>query len=100
MEIDHAITLVLARSCLAALAISSGTASAGLKYDEVLRALDATHGDDVPGLETDALTTDRHVLFDVGFSAIEDLAEHGVDALQVELLLSMLAAAYDVGAMG
>jgi len=97
VEPDHAITLVLARSCLAALASSSRTAAAGLRYDQVLLALDAAHGDDVPGLETDALTTDRSVLFDVGFSAIEDLVEHGVDELQVELLLAMLTAACDVG---
>lgn len=97
MENDHAITLVLARSCLAALASSSSTAAAGLKYDEVLLALDGAHGDDVPGLETDALTTDRRVLFEVGFTAIEDLVDHGVDGLQVELLLSMLTAACDVG---
>lgn len=66
MEIDHATTLVLARSCLAALASSSSTAAAGLKYDQVLLAFDAAHGDDVPGLETDALTADRGVLSDVG----------------------------------
>lgn len=98
MESDYAITLVLARSCVAALASSSSTVAAGLRYDQVLIALDAAHGDDVPGLETDALTTDRSVLFEVGFSAIEDLVEHGVDELHVELLLTMLTAAYDVGA--
>lgn len=96
MNADHAITLVLARSCLAALAMSAATAPAGLKYDQVLLALDGAHGDDVPGLETDALTNDRRVLFEVAFSAIEDLTEHGVNELQVELLLAMLAGAYDM----
>lgn len=98
MDTDHAITLVLARSCLAALATSASTTRTGLKYDEVLIALDAAHGDEVPGLETDALTKDRRVLFDVAFSAIEDLVAHGVDEMQIELLLAMLTDAYDIEA--
>lgn len=92
------ITLVLARSCLAVLATTAATAGAGLKYDQVLIALDGAHGGDVPGLEKDALTSDRRVLFDVAFSAIEDLVEHGVDELQVELVLAMLTDAYDIEA--
>lgn len=98
MDTDHAITLVLARSCLATLATSASTVAAGLKYDQVLIALDGAHGNDVPGLETDALTKDRRVLFEVAFSAIEDLVAHGVEEIQIELLLAMLTDAYDVEA--
>lgn len=98
MDTDHAITLVLARSCLAALATSAATVAAGLKYDQVLITVDGVHGDDVPGLETDALTKDRRVLFEVAFSAIEDLVTHGVDEMQIQLLLAMLTDAYEIEA--
>ena len=58
--------------------------------------LDWIHGDDTPALDTAGLTDDRSVLFAVAASAIEELADcHGVDGLQIELVLDMLEAARD-----
>lgn len=54
------------------------------------RYLDSIHGDDVPALETGSLVDDLGVLYRVGESAIEDLVDHGVDPLPVELVLAML----------
>ena len=50
------------------------------------------HGDHIPGISPVA-TRERGALFSIAESAIEDLVEHGVDALQVELVLDMLDAA-------
>ena len=63
------------------------------QYERVLLQLDWIHGDEFPGLDTTGLTDDRDVLYAVAESAIEELADHGVDALQVELVLDMLDAA-------
>lgn len=56
------------------------------------------HGDDLPGLKTDALTNERSALFEVAFSAVEDLVSGGVDQLQVDRLLAELADAYHIQA--
>ncbi|GEP40090.1 hypothetical protein NPS01_37530 [Nocardioides psychrotolerans] len=93
MLLAHAITLAEARSYVAALADLARTFDASVEYERVLLQLDWIHGDEFPGLATTGLTDDRDVLYAVAESAIEDLADHGVDALQVELVLDMLDAA-------
>lgn len=93
MLLAHAVTLAEARSYVAALADLARTFDASVEYERVLLQLDWIHGDEFPGLDTTGLTDDRDVLYTVAESAIEELADHGVDALQVELVLDMLDAA-------
>lgn len=92
MLLSHAITLAEARSHLAALAQRASNDEASAEYERVLLHLDYIHGDYVPGTsDVDDDSTD--VLFGIAEQAIEDLTGHGVDVLQVELLLDMLDAA-------
>lgn len=93
MLLAHAVTLAEARSYVAALADLARTFDASVEYERVLLQLDWIHGDEFPGLDTTGLTDDRDVLYAVAESAIEELADHGIDALQVELVLDMLDAA-------
>jgi len=93
MLLAHAVTLAEARSYVAALADLTRNFDASVEYERILLQLDWIHGDEFPGLDTTGLTDDRDVLYAVAESAIEELADHGVDALQVELVLDMLAAA-------
>ena len=85
----HALTLVLARSCLAALADQATRFEATLAYDEVLLDLDAAHGDYTPALER-IEATDREALYRRASDAIKSIVEFGVDPLTVELLLADL----------
>jgi hypothetical protein len=94
---SHAIALTEARSCLAALADTALTFEASVEYERVLLQLDGIHGDDVPGLDPSDLTDDRHALFSTAESAIEELVDFAVDALQIELVLAMLTAARELG---
>jgi hypothetical protein len=96
MPPSHAIALAEARSCLAALADTAVTFEASVEYERVLLQLDWIHGDDVPGLDPSGLTDDRNALFSTAESAIEELVDVDVDALQVELVLAMLIAARDL----
>jgi hypothetical protein len=89
MLLAHARVLTQARSYLAALADSTGTVDASLAYDGVLLELDAVHGDDTPALSA-VPPADRHALRARAEAALESLLAHGVDALQVELLLAAL----------
>jgi hypothetical protein len=89
MLLAHAITLAEARSHVAALADRAQTFDASVQYERVLLQLDWIHGDNIPGISPVPLD-ERDVLFSIAESAIEDLVEHGIDALQVELVLDML----------
>jgi hypothetical protein len=89
MLLAHAVNLAEARSYVATLADHARTFDASVEYEHVLLQLDSIHGGDVPPT-TDVLTDRRDVLYTVAEAAIEELVEHGVDALQVELLLAML----------
>jgi hypothetical protein len=89
MLLSRAVTLAEARSYVAALADSARTFDASVEYEHVLLELDAIHGGEVPPT-TEVLTDKRDVLNTVAEAAIEELAEHGVDALQVELVLARL----------
>lgn len=93
MLLAHAVTLAEARSYLAALADQALSFDASVEYERVLLQLDYLHGDLIPGI-TPAPAYTRDVLFDVAYAAIEELDEHGVDLLSVELLLDMLETAW------
>jgi hypothetical protein len=92
MLLAHAVTLAEARSHVAALADRAQSFDASVEYERVLLQLDWIHGDYIPGISA-VPVDERDVLFSIAESAIEDLVEHGIDALQVELVLDMLDAA-------
>ena len=87
MHLRHAHTLAEARTYLAALADEASNDDAASAYEHVLIDLDRIH--------CDAVTQDRAIQYDVAAAALEELKTHGVDPLQVELLLWNLSAAYD-----
>jgi hypothetical protein len=89
MLLAHAVTLAEARSYVAALADNARTFVASVEYEHVLLELDTIHGGDVPP-STEVLTDNSDVLYTVAEAAIEELIDHGVDALQVELILARL----------
>lgn len=93
MLLAHAVTLAEARSYLAALADQALTFDASVEYERVLLQLDFLHGDFIPGISR-VPAYSRDVLFDVACAAIDELAEHGIDLLSVELLLDMLEVAW------
>ncbi len=95
MLLAHAVTLAEARTYIAALADGADTFEASSGYERTLLYLDAIHGDDSPALDTRGLIDDKAGLHALAESAIEELVDHGVDALQVELVLDMLEAARD-----
>lgn len=88
MLLAHAVTLSEARSYVAALADNARTFDASVEYEHVLLELDTIHGEVPPIAEV--LTDKSDVLYTVAEAAIEELVEHGVDALQVELVLARL----------
>lgn len=94
MLLAHAVTLAEARSHIAALADRSQTLDASVEYERALLQLDWIHGDDLPGLNP-VPTGDLDALFRTAESAVEALVAHGIDALQIELVLDMLCAARD-----
>lgn len=89
MLLSHAVTLAEARSYVAALADKAHTLDASVEYEHVLLELDTIHGGVFPPI-TEVLTDKRDVLYTVAEAAIEELVEHGVDGLQVELVLARL----------
>jgi hypothetical protein len=90
MLLAHAVALAEARTYLAALADLAVSVDASLAYEQTLLYIDSIHGDDVPALDTTGLIEDRTALYVVAESALEELVDHGVDPLQVELALAML----------
>lgn len=97
MLLAHALTLAGARSYVAALADNAVIIDASIEYDHVLLQIDFIHGSDIPAISPVPIT-ERSVLFAVAESAIEDLIDHGIDALTVELVLDMLYAARELDA--
>lgn len=93
MLLAHAVTLGHARSYLAVLADHALNFDASVEYERALLQLDYLHGDFIPAISRIPAYT-RDVLYDVAYSAIEELAEHGVDLLSVELVLDMLEVAW------
>jgi hypothetical protein len=96
MLLSHAVTLAEARSYVAALADNARTFDASVEYEHVLLELDTIHGGEVPPI-TEVFTDKRDVLYTVAEAVIEELVEHGVDGLLVELILARLE---DARAMG
>ena len=96
MLLPHAQTLAQARSYVAALADQALKLDASFAYEHVLLELDRVHGDECPALETEDLTDDRAILLTCAHSAIQELEDHGIDALSVELILAMLIDAHDL----
>ena len=94
MLLAHAVALAEARTYIAALADLAVSVDAALAYERTLLYLDSIHRDDVPVLDTGGLIDDRTALYVVAESAVEELVDHGVDALQVELILAMLDEAH------
>ena len=94
MLFAHAVALAEARSYVAALADHASTFDASVEYERVLLQLDGIHGDDSPALN-DVFTDQDDVLYTAAEAAIEGLIDHGIDALQIELVLDMLEAARD-----
>ena len=97
MLLAHAVTLATARSYLAALADRAVSLDASIAYDRVLLQLDFVHGDPVPAISL-VPTTTRDALFEAAKSAIEQLEQHGIDGLTVELVLDGLHAARELDA--
>lgn len=95
MLLAHAVTLAEARSYLAALADEAATFDGRTEYEHALLYLDLIHGNDIPALDTHGLADDRTILHAIACSAVKELVGHGVDRLQVELLLDMLDVAHD-----
>jgi len=99
MLLAHAITLTKARSYVAALADRASTAQASSAYEHALIELDWIHGDHVPALDTLGLTTDHDdILILDAITTILQLADYGVDALGIELVLAALYDAHDLDA--
>lgn len=94
MQLRHAHTLAQARTYVAALADEASNDDASSAYEHVLIELDRLHCDQSPDVYLDALAQDRTIQFDLATAAIEDLKQHGVDPLSVELVLWMLQDAY------
>lgn len=94
MLLAHAVTLAEARSYLAALADCARTVEGSIAYERVLLQLDLVHGDRAPAHE-DILpgVLPADMLYRLAVKTIEDLVRHGVDALQIELVLAALLGA-------
>jgi hypothetical protein len=94
----HATTLADARSLLAALGDQAASPEASSAYERALLELDWLHGDDVPALDTASVISDRARLHAAAVTAIERLADYGVDPLGIKLVLAALenARALDV----
>lgn len=91
MLLAHAVTLAEARSYLAALADNAHTVEGSIAYERVLLQLDLVHGDQSPAHE-DILpgVLPPDLLYRLAVKTVEDLVRHGVDALQIELVLATL----------
>ncbi|WP_148575295.1 hypothetical protein [Nocardioides caldifontis] len=90
MLVSHAPTLADARSCVAALSDQAKDAHASSAYERVILQLDRIHDDDVPAVDSEELPEDRELLLAGATTAIEQLSGHGVDALDIELVLATL----------
>ena len=88
MLLAHAQTLRRARSAVAALSDHARTIDASSAYEHVLIALDRLHRDDCPALYFGGLPDDTRMLLAAASSAIEELMAHGINPLDVELILA------------
>lgn len=94
MLLADALVVAEARTNLAALADTATSIDASSAYEQVLIALDRLHADQSPAIDTTPGTVgDRDSLFSTTVSALESLTAHGLDPLEVELLLARLTEA-------
>jgi hypothetical protein len=96
---SHAITLADARSCVAALADQATNAHASSAYERVIVELDRIHDDEAPAVDSAISIECGELLLAGATMAIEQLVDHGGDALQIELVLAMLEDAHDVAGL-
>ena len=94
MLLPHARTLCDARSALAGLADGASCVEASSAYERALIELDWVHGDDTPALDTAGITRDCDIVMGLAVCAVQQLADYGVDALHIELVLASLADAH------
>ncbi len=94
MLLAHAVAVAEARTHLAALADLAASPQAALAYERALLYLDGIHEAHLPALHPTGPIGQRAARYDMAEAAVEDLLEHGEDALQVELLLAMLHEAH------
>lgn len=99
MKLSHAITVAATRSYLAALADQSVTLLGAIGYEQALLYLDVIHGDRVPALYPIADAA-PDLLAKSALTTAARLTEHGIDPLQVELLISMISDARDEESRG
>jgi hypothetical protein len=95
MLLAHAVLLAEARSYIAALADHARTVDGAMEYERALLQLDGLHGGILPPTG-DVLTDDSEVLYSVAETTIQEVLKHGIEALEVELVLAMLCAAREV----
>lgn len=93
---DYTATLAEARTCIAALADRATSIEASCAYERTLLYLDAIHGDAAPALEPAPALENHDALQLQAEAAVEGLLKHGIDALQVEMLLAMLDDAHQL----
>ena len=90
MPLPHATALARARTYIAALADTARSPDASSAYGHTLLYLDAIHGDAVPASILADEIEDRTALASLAEAAVEGLVGNGIDALQVELVLTTL----------
>ncbi|TYL51670.1 hypothetical protein FXB39_07745 [Nocardioides sp. BGMRC 2183] len=90
MLIATAAAIAGARTYLAALADTATTLEASLAYELTLLCLDTAYADDVPAIDPTFDPPETDTLHSIAAAAISNLASHGLDPLQVELLRAML----------
>lgn len=94
MLLAHAVTLAKARSYLAALADTARTVTGSIAYERVLIRLDLAHGDQSPAHTDLPHDLPADLLRQLATATIKDLVRHGIDALEIELILADLDDAY------
>lgn len=94
MLLAHAVTLAEARSYLAALADTARTVAGSIAYERVLIRLDVAHGDESPAHTDLSHDLPADLLRQLATATIKDLVRHGIDALEIELVLADLDDAY------
>lgn len=90
----HTAALATARTALALLADQATTLEASSGYEQALIQLDGIHANEVPALNTVAVSGDQHALCVTATAAIRELVVYEVDELDVELTLAMLDEAH------
>lgn len=96
MLLAHAIALCEARSYLAALADTARTVEGSIAYERVLLQLDLVHNDQAPAHQTLSRILPTAELCRLAVTSIEALVGHGVDALDVELVIAALIDAFEI----